>query len=118
MMMAICRGAGTSLVNQAASSTASVTFQAPIDKLALLGRSLDLHDLGFLAGESFVDLLDHLVGQVLNLGGEGVVLVLADVSLLFHAFQVLHSVAADIAHSHPRLLGVFVGDLGELMTPL
>src|SRR3972149_7500788 len=121
MMIAIWRTAGLSAAAQASLSTASVTFGCSGfggKGFALWPCPLDLHVFGFLAGKGLVNLLDDLVGQVLHLGRERVVLVLAHLVVLLGPLEMLHAVAADIAHGDARLLGVFVGDLGNLVTPL
>src|SRR5262245_24883393 len=120
MMMAMWRAAGFPAACQSTSSAASVTFGCS----GLRGTPcegpvwLNLHDLGFLAGKGLVDFLDDLVGQFLHLGRKRVVLVLAHLVLFLRALQVLHAVAAHIAHRHPRLLGVFVRDLGDFLPSL
>src|SRR4030065_1537643 len=85
MMIAIWRTAGLSAAAKASLSTASVTFGCSGlggKGFALWPCPLDLHDLGFLAGKGLVNLLDDLVGQVLHLGRERVVLVLAHLLVL------------------------------------
>src|SRR3989337_1809155 len=111
MMIAIWRTAGLSGAAQARLSTPSVK----VGWSRLRGKGVDL---GFLAGKGLVDFLDDLVGQVLHLGRERVVLVLAHLVVLLGPLEMLHAVAADIAHGDARLLGVFVGDLGNFVTPL
>ena len=56
--------------------------------------------------------------KFLHLGGQCVVLVLAHLVVLLGPLEMFHAVTAHIAHGDARLLGVFVGDLGDLVTPL
>src|SRR3972149_11165519 len=121
MMIAIWRTAGRSAAAQASLSTASVTFGCSGlggKGFALWPCPLDLHNLGFLAGKGLIDFLYDLVGQVLHLCRERGVLVLAHLVVLLGPLEMLHAVATNIAHSNARLLGVFVGNLGNLVTPL
>ena len=77
-----------------------------------------MHDLGFFGGQGLVDLFDHLVGQLLNLGGEVMMIVFADLMILLHLLQVLHAVTPNVTYGDPRLLGIFVCDFGDLLTTL
>ena len=46
------------------------------------------------------------------------VLVLAHLAVLLGPLQMLHAVAADIADRDARMLGIFVGDLDDLLPAL
>ena len=46
------------------------------------------------------------------------VIVLTDVAVLLHLLQMLHAVAANIADRDAGLLGIFMRDLGDLLTAL
>ena len=59
-----------------------------------------------------------VVGQLLDLGVEPLVLVLADLVLLLVGLERVHAVAADVADRDPRLFGILVGELGELLAAL
>src|SRR5689334_22029725 len=78
----------------------------------------DLKDLLFLLGQGIVDLLDVVVGHLLDLFVEAPVLVLGDLAILFHLLEHLHAVTPDIAHGDTPLLRIFMRDLGQLLPPL
>ncbi len=59
-----------------------------------------------------------LVGRLLHLVGFALVIVLADLVVLFQLLEHVETVAADVAHRDARRLGVFVRDLDELLAPL
>ena len=65
-----------------------------------------------------VDLLDVIVGGLLHLGAVLLVLVLADDVLLLELLQMLHRVAADVAHGDALLFGVFARDLRQFRAAL
>ena len=78
----------------------------------------DLQDLLFLVVEQSLTCLICTVGQLLHLVGPLLVLVLGDLAVLLQPLELLHAVAPDVADRHPRLLGVRVRDLGQLVAPL
>src|SRR3546814_17720307 len=82
---------------------------------ATLPSQSDLHDLLLLLSERIVDPLDVIVGELLDLVRPAAMLVLGDVSVLFHLLELLHAVAAHVAHGDAALLSVFVGDLAKLL---
>ena len=75
-------------------------------------------DLFFLTLEQLFDLGDAAVGELLQLGLGPALLVLADLALLAQLAQVVHAVAADVAHRDPALLREPVHDLDQLLAPL
>src|SRR4029079_9931536 len=83
-----------------------------------LAPASDLGDLALFVREDVVDLADGLVGQLLHLLGQLLFLVRADRVALLLLLQEVQRIAADIADSHPRLLGIFVCDLDQLLPPL
>ena len=86
---------------------------------ALAGSARHFCRISFsLAASDVVDLLDRLVGQLLHLGLEPLVLVLADLVLLLVGLERVHAVAADVADRDPRLFGILVGELGQLLAAL
>ncbi len=114
MMMATWRGAGRGRSACAAGSGSRQLRPVGID---CQSQRLDLHDLLFLVAQRVVDLLDVIVGRLLHLGAVLLVLVLADGVLFFELLQMLHRVAAHVAHGDALLLGVLAGDLGEFGAP-
>ena len=62
--------------------------------------------------------LDLGVGELLQLGLGAALLVLADLALLLQLAQVVHAVAADVAHRDAALLGEAVDDLHQLLAAL
>src|SRR3954447_4520904 len=81
-------------------------------------RRLNLHDFLFLAGEQQVDLLDRLVGRLLHFGFVALAVVLAQRVLLQQSLQHVEAIAAHMAHSDARVLGVFMRHLHHLLAPL
>src|SRR5262249_52346859 len=80
--------------------------------------ALHVQDFFFLVGERLVDLLDRFVGQRLHIFVKLAVLILVYLAVLLALLQGLEAVAAHVASGDPRLLGIFVRDLGELLSPL
>src|ERR1700752_2909014 len=92
MMMATWRG------------TAPPSDASPILTAVEIGWfTSDLHDLFFFGGESVVDLLHVLVGELLHLVMQPAMLVLGDLAVFFLLLQRFHPVAPDVAHGDPRL---------------
>src|SRR5947209_1428274 len=87
-------------------------------KLTTSAWRSNLHDLGFLVLEKVVDLLRVLVGELLDALLGTTLLVRADVAGVDELLQVLHRVAADLAHGDAVLLGEVAHDLDELLAPL
>src|SRR6476469_9354747 len=131
MLMATCRGTCApvcqtdrlfcSFIDQASSPACRRLRYASAPPFALAGatpRPSYLFDLGFLAGQRLVDLLDELIGQILHLARILVVIGLAHLSILVETLQELHALAAYVPHRYPGMLGIFVGNLDEFLTPL
>src|SRR4029453_18680510 len=76
---------------------------------------LNLRDLGFFALQEVVDLLDVLVGELLN-ALLGAMFVVRANALFF--LQVVDHVTAYIPHRDPPVLGDLPRDLDELLAPL
>ena len=75
-------------------------------------------DFLFLGGEHLVDLGDGLVGRLLDLAGEALVVVLADLVILLELLEHVDAVAAHVAHGDARGLGIFVRDLDQFLAAL
>src|SRR5690606_16723731 len=90
---------------------------ASIAAPAGLLQKLDFMDLALLRRERVVDLLDQLVGELLNFRRGLVMLVLAHAGILLELLQKLHSFAAYVTHRHAALLGILVRELGKLLAP-
>ena len=58
------------------------------------------------------------VGRLLDLGGQALDLVLADVAVLLLLLQVVDAVAPDVAHGDAGRLGIFMRDLDQFLTAL
>src|SRR5579883_953905 len=78
----------------------------------------DLKDLLVLLRQHIVDLLDRLVGQMLDVALQLAMLILRDRAALLLLLQEIKPVAAHIAHGDAPLLGIFGGDSGQLPAPL
>ncbi len=64
-----------------------------------------------------IDILDRVIGQLLDFDLEPLALVLTDVVLFLVDFQMIHSVTADVAHRDSRLFGILAGQLGQFLAP-
>src|SRR5215470_2140692 len=132
IMMATCRGTSVlacqidllfcSFMDQASyppPGTGSAGFAShPVAVGRCTGQPSYLLDLGFLAGQRLVDLLDELIGQILYFARILVMVVLAHLSILVEALQQLHAVTAHVAHSNAGMLRILMGDLDEFLAPL
>src|SRR5712671_5317711 len=107
MMMATCRGTANSpiciLVSASAFDIATTSHR---------------EDLLFLRREHPVDLRDRVVAGLLYLIGRPLAVVLADLVIFFQFLEHIKSVAPDMPHRDPRRLGIFVGDLDQILAPL
>ena len=81
-------------------------------------RRSDGHDLLLLFLNGCVDVLDILVGQLLDLFFHGLLGVLGQLTGLLHGLGLVHSIAADIAHSHLGLLAQLGNFLCQLLAAL
>src|SRR5690349_11102859 len=102
MMIATCVG---SVPPPAADRTGSVFWS-------------DIQNVFFLGRDRFVDLLDELVGERLDLLALLTMLVLGDLVAFLVRLERLHAVTAHVAHGDAGLLGVFVRDLDQLLAAL
>ena len=78
------------------------------------GRSLYLHDFSFLDRHQSVDLGYGVVSRLLNQLSLHTPVVLTDVAVFFQFLEEVHAIAANVTHSDPGLLGVVVGNLGQV----
>ena len=62
-----------------------------------------------------VDLLDRVIRHLLGFVSFLLVLVLAHQVRLFERLELVHAVAAHVAHGNARLFGILVGDLDEFL---
>src|SRR5215211_1159683 len=85
---------------------------------ALTGRASDLEDLFFLALEQGVELLDLLVGELLQRLLGAVLVVGTGLARVAQLAQVVHGVAADVADRDLALLGQAAHHLHQLLAPL
>src|SRR5580658_3216783 len=81
------------------------------------GSPSDLEDLSLLPLDGVVDSRDELVGDLLHVDELRGHLVLADVALLLDAAEMVHLVAADVAHRNTRFLGLAMNHLDEVLAP-
>ena len=81
---------------------------------ALHGTSADGEEVFFLRGEVLVDILDALVGVILDFLFRALGVVLGELGLL----DGLEDVAANVADLHAAFLGEALGDLHELLAAL
>ena len=108
-MQAATRSGGVARAGFREVASASVT-PALTSYTAMISASFFFSDL--------VDLLDVLVGQLLDLGHGLLLVVLADLVVLQHLLQVVVDVAAHVADGHPALLRVLVRVLDQQLAPL
>src|SRR4051794_21189245 len=78
----------------------------------------DFEKFLLFALEQFVDLVDALVGELLERFLGAVLVVAADVALLLELAQVVHDVAAYVAHGHATVLGDAADDSHHVLAPL
>src|SRR3954453_14507631 len=98
MMIATWAGADPSSVGAAKSGTESES-----KVIATRVSGSNLHDFFFFGRERLVDLLDMLVGGLLDLFRLPIEIVLAHMAVLLELLEKIESVAAKMAHGHPRL---------------
>src|SRR5262249_37940509 len=79
---------------------------------------LNLEDLFFLVLEDLVELADADVGDFLELPPRAVFFAIPRLARLLQLPQVVHHVAADVAHRDPAVLGDVADDLDQLLAPL
>src|SRR5215469_5006936 len=77
-----------------------------------------LHDLFLLGGQQRFDIGNVLVGELLHLGLGAPLVILRHELLLEHLLDVVHDIAAHVAHGDARVLGVVPQHLGDLAPPL
>src|SRR5258708_36833621 len=78
----------------------------------------DMKDVFFLGRQGLVDLLHHLVRELLDLGAPLAMFVFVDLVALLERLQRLHAVATDVADGDAPVLGDFVGKLHQLLRTL
>src|SRR3974390_1249934 len=100
MMMATCRGTA---IADATGILASVIGMCPSD----------CEDLLFLPRQPMIDFRDAGIRRFLNFGGIAVVIVLADLMILFHLLDRFHRIAAHVPHGDASRFRVFVRDLHQ-----
>src|SRR4051794_8059724 len=81
-------------------------------------RRSHFEDLGFLAPQQGLELLDLVVGQLLQRLFRAVLVVGARLAGVAQLLEVVHDVAADVAQRDLALLGEPAHDLDELLAPL
>src|ERR1700726_4873675 len=83
-----------------------------------LARGSDLHYLGFLGRQHFVDLLDVFGGMLLDLSLGGAQRIVIDFFVLMHFLELVVGVAAMVAHRNPEFLGGLVHVAHQFLAPL
>src|SRR5580692_7284028 len=81
------------------------------------GSPSDLEDLSLLPLDGVVDSRDELIGDLLHVDEPRGNFVLAHVAVLLDAAEMLHLVAADVAHRDSRLLSLAMDHLDEVLAP-
>src|SRR5262247_1835466 len=104
MMIATCRGTANS---------PPISTRVSASAFDIAATTSDREDLLFLRGKDPVDVGDHLVGQLLDLLGRALTLVLTDLVILFQLLEHIKPVAPDMADRDFRLLGILVRDLDQ-----
>src|SRR5262245_51568290 len=115
MMMATCRGASNG-AGEAINGTSGIDMavRESCDGPCVL----DGHDFFFFGGERMVDFGNGFVGRLLDQVGLVLVIVLADLVVLFELFEDVEAVAPYVPHGHAGVLRVFVRDLDQFPAPL
>ena len=80
--------------------------------------SLDCHQLGFFFGCQVIDILASLICQVLQLLLHGFLVVLGELAVLLHLFEIFHGVPANITDGHLALLAVLADLFTQFFTAL
>src|SRR5215204_2465023 len=116
MMMATCRGAGSTapVVSSTGFACAPIESNVP-ECVAYLS---DLLDFLFFGRDELVDELDMVVGEFLDILRRGAGIVLAHLAVLFELLCLIHAVSADVADGDARLLSVFMRELDEFLATL
>src|SRR3954453_6421338 len=78
----------------------------------------DFEDFLFLVLQELVELVNALVGELLERLFGAMLVVTADVAVLLEVAEVVHDVAADVAHSDAAVLGDPADDADQLLAPL
>src|SRR3954463_5851654 len=78
----------------------------------------DFEDFVFLVLQELVDLVHALVGELLERLFRAMLVGPADVAVLLELAEVVHDVAADIAHRHASVLGDPAYDAHQVLAPL
>src|SRR5262249_11190763 len=105
MMMATWRGASNG-AGEAINGTSGIDMA----ERESCNRSsvLDGHDFFFFGSERMVDFGNRFVGRLLDQVGLVLVIVLADLVVLFELFEDVEAVAPHVPHGHAGVLRVFV----------
>ena len=90
----------------------------PLQRVRVGNTHSDLHQFLFLLGAHLVDLLDVLVGEILNVLFGLLLVVLGQFALLLGLLDVVDCVAADVADGDLAGLGILMDLLDELLTAL
>ena len=90
----------------------------PLQRVRVGNTHSDLHQFLFLLGAHLVDLLDVLVGEILNVLFGLLLVVLGQFALLLGLLDVVDCVAADVADGDLGILGVFADLLREILAAL
>ena len=90
----------------------------PLQRVRVGNTHSDLHQFLFLLGAHLVDLLDVLVGEVLDILFGLLLVVLGQFPLLLGLFDVVNRVAADVADGDLGVLGIFADLLREILAAL
>src|SRR3974390_914531 len=81
-------------------------------------RRSNRHDLLFLTGEKLLDFGNGGIGRLLHFIGLAIMLVFADLVVLFEFFEKIGAFAPTAPPRHSRSLGIFVSDPDDLPSPL
>src|SRR5579872_7481968 len=75
---------------------------------------LDFHDLFFFGVDERIDILDVLIGQLLELIGSALVFVFRDLVIFEQRFDRVDALVTNIADRHLALFAAFVDDLDQI----
>src|SRR3954469_15892478 len=100
------------------SPRASAQRAFPSMMIATFSAGSDFEDFLLLVLEQLVDLVNALVGELLQRFLGAVLVVAAHVAVLLELAQVVHDVAAHVAHRYAAVLGDAADDSHQVLAPL
>ena len=89
----------------------------PLQRVRVGNTHSDLHQFLFLLGAHLVDLLDVLVGEVLDILFGLLLVVLGDLAVLLRLLYLLYGIAADGADGNLGFFTLLLDGLGQFLAP-